>query len=280
VGDVRGIQEVTVRGLRVDGFGRLGFLLGYVGLVGVVSLAATSVFRQQSQKLAQANHKLVDANQRESALTARMADQLQELSIFGSVVDYSIVGISVADMRQPDEPLIYVNNAFTALTGYSRELAVGYNCRFLQGPDTDSTEVQRIRQAISEGRPYTGEVINYRQDGTRFWNRLTLYPVGGVAGKPDFYVANQVDITSLKQQAGVPISELHGLETQLDEAQQSLRDANRFGQALRERLAQSGKEASSVEQEAFLLSEQQAHRQLEDSLREITEVIQRHTRQR
>jgi PAS domain S-box-containing protein len=224
------------------------------------------------------NHKLVDANQRESALTARMADQLQELSIFGSVVDYSIVGISVADMRQSDEPMIYVNNAFTALTGYSRELAVGYNCRFLLGPDTDPVEVQKIRQAISEGRPYTGELINYRQDGTRFWNRLTLYPVGGVAGKPDFYVANQVDITSLKQQAGVPISELRGLETQLEEARQSLDDANRFGNALRERLAQPGDAPSSVEQEAFLLSEQQAHRRLEDSLKEITAVIQRHTR--
>ncbi|MEB3352727.1 MAG: DUF3365 domain-containing protein [Cyanobacteriota bacterium] len=279
VGDVRGIQEVTVRGLRVDGFGRLSFLLGYVSLVGVVSLGATSVFRQQSRKLAQVNHRLVDANQRESALTARMADQLQELSIFGSVVDYSIVGISVADMRQPDEPLIYVNNAFTALTGYSRELAVGYNCRFLQGPDSDPVEVLRIRQAISEGRPYTGELINYRQDGTRFWNRLTLYPVGGVAGKPDFYVANQVDITSLKQQAGVPISELCILEAQLEEARQSLNDANRFGMALRERLAQPGGAPSSVEQEAFLLSEQQAHRRLEDSLKEIAAVIQRHTRQ-
>lgn len=279
VGDVRGIQEVTVRGLRVDGLGRLGYLLGYVGLVGAVSLAATSVFRGQARKLQQVNRKLVDANQRESELTARMADQLQELSIFGSVVDYSIVGISVADMRQPDEPLIYVNNAFTVLTGYSRDLAVGYNCRFLQGPDTDPLEVAKIREAIASGRPYTGELINYRQDGTRFWNRLTLYPVGGTSGQPDFYVANQVDITSLKQQAGVPVAELRGLEAELQGARQALHDADRFGTALRQHLSKRDQPEDSVELEAFLVSEQQAHRKLGDALQEITDVIERHTRE-
>lgn len=281
VGDVRGIQEVTVRGLRVDGFGRLNFLLGYVGLLGLVSLGATSVFRGQSRKLEQANRKLVDANERESALAARMADQLQELAIFGSVVDYSIVGISVADMRQPDAPLIYVNNAFTALTGYSKDLAIGYNCRFLQGPDTDPREVSRIREAIAAGDPYTGELVNYRQDGTRFWNRLTLYPVGGTQGNPDFYVANQVDITTLKQQAGVPVSALRGLESELETARQALSDADRFGEALRQRLSQvdDGKPLALVELEAFLLSEQQAHRKLDGSLQEIVGVIQRHTRQ-
>lgn len=279
VGDVRGIQEVTVRGLRVDGFGRLGYLLGYVGLVGAVSLAATSVFRGQTRKLQQVNRKLVDANQRESELTARMADQLQELSIFGSVVDYSIVGISVADMRQPDEPLIYVNNAFTVLTGYSRDLAVGYNCRFLQGPDTDPLEVAKIREAIASGRPYTGELINYRQDGTRFWNRLTLYPVGETPGQPDFYVANQVDITSLKQQAGVPVAELRGLEAELQGARQALHDADRFGTALRQHLSKRDQPEDSVELEAFLVSEQQAHRKLGDALQEITDVIERHTRE-
>ncbi len=263
----------------MDGFGRLGYLLGYVGLVGVVSLGATSVFRGQTRKLQQVNRKLVDANQRESELTARMADQLQELSIFGSVVDYSIVGISVADMRQPDEPLIYVNNAFTVLTGYSRDLAVGYNCRFLQGPDTDPLEVAKIREAIASGRPYTGELINYRQDGTRFWNRLTLYPVGGTSGQPDFYVANQVDITSLKQQAGVPIAELRGLEVELQGARQALHDADRFGTALRQHLSKRDQPEDSVELEAFLVSEQQAHRKLGDALQEITDVIERHTRE-
>lgn len=121
VGDVRGIQEVTVRGLQVDSFERLGSLLGYVSLLGVLSVAATSVFQRQSRHLQRINNKLSSMNQRESELAARMGEQLQELSLFGTAVDNSIVGIAIADMRQSDRPLIYVNDAFTQITGYSRE---------------------------------------------------------------------------------------------------------------------------------------------------------------
>jgi len=271
VGDVRGIQEVTVRGLRVDGFGNLGWVFGYVGLLGLTSVAATTVFKGQSGRLEKLNRKLLESNQRESGLVARMADQVQELSIFGSVVDHSIVGVSIADMRQPDEPLIYVNKAFTAITGYSRELAVGYNCRFLQGPETDPKEVERIRDAIFAGRPYSGEIINYRLDGSRFWNRLTLYPVGGSSGsgsKPDFYVANQIDITSVKQQVSLPQDQVLRLRQVVGDAQQALMEAMRFRDALKSRLAAvSG--TLAVEEEALLQAELQAHERLVQALQSI-----------
>jgi PAS domain S-box-containing protein len=275
VGDVRGIQEVTVRGLRVDGFGKLGFLMAYAGFVGVVSVAATGVFRNQTRQLERINSKLKDANERESALTARMSDQVQELSIFGSVVENSIVAITIADMRQDDCPLIYVNKAFTLLTGYSKDISIGYNCRFLQGPDTDVKEVQRIREALQAGKPYTGELLNYRQDGTRFWNRLTLYPVGGTGGKPDFYVANQVDITSLKQQVGVSFEDLDGLSAELNAADQALKDADRFGSALRSIVDRDGA-ALTLEMEAFLRSEQQAHQLVRSALKDMAAVLHRH----
>ena len=264
VGDVRGIQEVTVRGLRVDGFGNLGWMFGYVGLLGLTSVAATGVFKGQTNRMEQLNRKLLEANQRESALAARMADQVQELSIFGSVVDHSIVGVSIADMRQPDQPLIYVNNAFTLITGYSRELAVGYNCRFLRGPDTDSKEIQRIREAIDTGRPYSGDLVNYRLDGTRFWNRLTLYPVTAskaTNAKPDFYVANQIDITTVKQQSSLSNSELTGLDQSIAAARDALQQAMRFGEALKSRLA-SAPEPISAEEESLLRAEVQAHEAL------------------
>jgi hypothetical protein len=105
--------------------------------------------------------------------------------------------------------------------------------------------------------------------------------VGGTLGNPDFYVANQVDITTLKQQAGVPVSALRGLESELEAARQALSDADRFGDALRQRLSQvdDGKPLALVELEAFLLSEQQAHRKLDASLQEIAGVIEPHTRQ-
>jgi PAS domain S-box-containing protein len=273
VGDVRGIQEVTVRGLRVDGFGSLGWMFGYVGLLGLTSLAATTVFKGQSGRLEKLNRKLLESNQRESTLAARMADQVQELSIFGSVVDDSIVGVSIADMRQPDEPLIYVNKAFTAITGYSKDLAVGYNCRFLQGPESDPKEVERIRDAIATGRPYSGELINYRLDGSRFWNRLTLPPIGGgdsVGAKPDFYVSNQIDISLVKQQISLPQDKILMLRQTVGEAQQALREAMRFGEVLKSRLA-DGADARSVEDEALVNAELQAYSRLLQALHSIQE---------
>jgi PAS domain S-box-containing protein len=279
VGDVRGIQEVTVRGLQVDGFGRLAWLFGYVGIVGVASVAATGVFQRQSHKLGLMNRQLIDASRRESSLASRLADQLQELSIFGSVVDDSIIGISIADMRQHDAPLIYVNNAFTAITGYSRDLAIGYNCRFLQGPDTDALELQRLREAIKLGTAYTGDLLNYRLDGTRFWNRLTLYPIrGGESDRPDYYVANQVDVTSLKQNAeGFSLGDIQNLSIELESARRALDDAERFADSLRTHLELASD--ASIEVKAFLAAEQHAHHRLSGLLSRLNKLVFRESGQ-
>ena len=273
VGDVRGIQEVTVRGIQAEGFGNLAGLFGYVGVLGLTSVAATAVFQRQSQKLSSLNRQLLDSSQRESTLSARLADQLQELSIFGSVVDDSIIGITIADMRKPDAPLIYVNNAFSVITGYSRELAIGYNCRFLQGADTDPAELERIRAALRSGGSYSGELINYRQDGTRFWNRLTLYPIRiGDRDSPDYYVANQVDVTSLKAASVSVIAEPAPLRQAVAQARRALQDAERFSTALRDQLAASA-DSSTVAAEAYLVADQQAHERVASLIAQLGKLL-------
>ena len=273
VGDVRGIQEVTVRGIQAEGFGNLAGLFGYVGVLGLTSVAATAVFQRQSQKLSSLNRQLLDSSQRESSLSARLADQLQELSIFGSVVDDSIIGITIADMRKPDSPLIYVNNAFSVITGYSRELAIGYNCRFLQGADTDPAELERIRAALRSGGSYSGELINYRQDGTRFWNRLTLYPIRiGDRDSPDYYVANQVDVTSLKAASVSVIAEPAPLRQAVAQARSALQDAERFSTALRDQLAASA-DSSTVAAEAYLVADQQAHERVASLIAQLGKLL-------
>ena len=273
VGDVRGIQEVTVRGIQAEGFGNLAGLFGYVGVLGLTSVAATAVFQRQSQKLSSLNRQLLDSSQRESSLSARLADQLQELSIFGSVVDDSIIGITIADMRKPDAPLIYVNNAFSVITGYSRELAIGYNCRFLQGADTDPAELERIRAALRSGGSYSGELINYRQDGTRFWNRLTLYPIRiGDRDSPDYYVANQVDVTSLKAASVSVIAEPAPLRQAVAQARRALQDAERFSTALRDQLAASA-DSSTVAAEAYLVADQQAHERVASLIAQLGKLL-------
>lgn len=272
IGDVRGIQEVMIRGIQVNGFGSIGLLMGYVGFLGVTSVAATSVFRSQTKQLARANQKLLDASRKDSAMAAELVDQISELSIFGHVVDHATFGISIADMRKPDRPLIYVNNAFTVITGYSRELAIGYNCRFLQGPETDQTELGKLRLAIQNGKPYSGELINYRVDGVRFWNRLTLYPIYGVqADRPEYYVGNQVDISVIKQHTSSFDHALVPLRDDCELASSALDQAKRFGEGLRRYLEKNS--SFSPELEAFLIAEQEAHNRLDVAIAELRRVL-------
>lgn len=105
-------------------------------------------------------------------------------------------GIVIADARLPDMPLIYVNAAFEEVTGYSRAEALGRNCRFLQGPGTDPGALAQIRRAIAERRAVVVELLNYRKDGTPFWNRLTITPVFDAGGEVTHFIGVQSDVTA------------------------------------------------------------------------------------
>ena len=105
------------------------------------------------------------------------------------------VGVSISDLLQEDAPLIYVNPAFTAITGYSSEETIGRNCRFLQGPDTEPEALDEIRRALRERRECQVVLKNYRKDGTPFWNELAIAPVFDAAGRLTNYVGVQSDIT-------------------------------------------------------------------------------------
>lgn len=113
-------------------------------------------------------------------------------------IDASQHSVSLCDLRRPDAPLIYVNRGFEALTGYRKEEVAGRNCRFLQGPDTDPAAVQAIRDAIAGSAPLILDLLNYRKDGTPFWNRLSLRPVIGPEGTATHIIGIQSDLTKVK----------------------------------------------------------------------------------
>lgn len=113
-----------------------------------------------------------------------------------SAVRSSRISLVAADMRAGDQPLVYVNKAFETLTGYSTEEIVGRNCRFLQGPDTDPQTVAQIRAAIAERRDAYFEILNYRKDGTPFWNGLHIGPASGFDDGSDLFFAYQRDVTA------------------------------------------------------------------------------------
>jgi PAS domain S-box-containing protein len=105
------------------------------------------------------------------------------------------VSVVITDARLPDNPIVWVNEGFTRTTGYLAAEAIGRNPRFLQGPETDPAEIAEMRQSIAEARPSMVTLVNYRADGSTFWNSVSTAPVfdddGGVIG----FIGVQVDVT-------------------------------------------------------------------------------------
>ena len=124
-----------------------------------------------------------------------MEQNQEQLSLLIRAANQSRDGITIADMRLPDRPLIFVNEGFERLTGYSREEVLGRNCRFLQGVLASRDTVRAIREALDAGREIEVELQNVRKDGTVFWNRLSLTPLRDASGRVTHYVGVQSDVT-------------------------------------------------------------------------------------
>ena len=107
-------------------------------------------------------------------------------------------GITISDNLQPDNPIVYANEGFERLTGYSRTDVLGRNCRFLQGEKTDPKTTEAIRQAIKEEKPCAVEILNYRKDGATFWNWLSITPIRNSSGRVTNFLGIQSDITKRK----------------------------------------------------------------------------------
>ncbi|KAL1532884.1 Phototropin-2 [Salvia divinorum] len=101
----------------------------------------------------------------------------------------------VSDATKPDCPIVYASSGFFTMTGYSSKEVVGKNCRFLQGPDTDQDEVSKIRNAARNGTSYCGRLLNYKKDGTPFWNLLTITPIKDDKGKTIKFIGMQVEVS-------------------------------------------------------------------------------------
>ncbi|WP_299953523.1 PP2C family protein-serine/threonine phosphatase [uncultured Modestobacter sp.] len=105
------------------------------------------------------------------------------------------IAFTITDPRQPDNPLVWVNPSFTRISGYGYEESVGRNCRFLQGPATERKAVDDLRQALRDEQPVTTTLLNYRKDGTAFWNQLSITPVFDGEGTLVSFVGVQTDVT-------------------------------------------------------------------------------------
>ncbi|MHA6718762.1 PAS domain-containing protein [Sphingomonas sp. RS6] len=144
---------------------------------------------------------------------------------FAAAVRATRMAMIITDPRQDDNPIIFCNEAFQRLTGYGRDEIIGRNCRFLQGPDTDREAVAQVRAAIEAGTDFSVDLLNYRKDGTPFWNALYLSPVRNSAGEIEFFFASQLDMTDRIEAQAAIAEEKAKVEREVARRTEALQDA-------------------------------------------------------
>ena len=123
----------------------------------------------------------------------------QRGNVFFAAVEMTRMPMILADPRQPDCPIVFANNAFLDLTGYEEGEVLNRNCRFLQGAGTDPAAVAELRDTIRQRRAVALEILNYRRDGTPFWNAIFMGPVFDQAGELIYYFASQLDVSKRRE---------------------------------------------------------------------------------
>lgn len=123
------------------------------------------------------------------------------IHLFQAALNHTNVGLVITDPSLDNHPIIFVNNGFTQLTGYSAQETIGRNCKFLQGSDTNPKTTQIIKEAIQNEKSITIQIYNYTKSNHGFWNELTIDPMYVEEnGKEKLYfIGIQKDVTELKE---------------------------------------------------------------------------------
>lgn len=196
VGDVRGIQEVKSV-VEDSGIWNYRYLIGYLTLLSFFTIGVVMTFRRSAHRVKLVNQSLQQMHIKDQENSQQLKQQVDQLSLLGAIANNSTFGITVCDYSNEEMRTVYANSAFYQLTGLQPEDVIGKNCTVIPGPDVDLQAMAKIRHAIVNGRSQTVEFEAYRKDGSRFWNRLTVFPVRNVDQQTSYYVSYHVDVTSM-----------------------------------------------------------------------------------
>jgi PAS domain S-box-containing protein len=162
------------------------------------------------------------------AATAAMMETVGELRrcagpLFAAV-ERSGLAMLALDPRRTGEPIVYINEAFTTLSGFRPEDVLGDSLSALNGPATDPKTIGEVQAALREGRELEAEILHYRKDGVAFWNNLFVTPVPGNEKEALFFLVTAVDVSTVRQ-ARLTESLTQTRQRQLDEVNERLRIA-------------------------------------------------------
>lgn len=115
--------------------------------------------------------------------------------VFFAAIEMTRMPMLLTDPSKDDNPIVFANKAFLDLTGYEEDEVLGRNCRFLQGAQTDRNSVAELREAVRTRSSVALELLNYRRDGSPFWNAVFIGPVYDTQGKLQYFFASQLDVT-------------------------------------------------------------------------------------
>jgi PAS domain S-box-containing protein len=216
----------------------------------LADLAAVVVDELELRRTARGLREAAAALQKsESVLRQTLRENSQLTVAIGSLTS----GVLITDPSLPDNPIIFANPGFYAITGYCAQEIIGRNCRFLQGPDTDRAMVQEIRDAIAERRPFAGVILNYRKDGTPFVDELAINPVFDDTGELLSFVGLQNDVTEREQSR--QLLEQRVSERTSDLAQSQTEVLNRLARAAEFRDDDTGQHTQRVGRTTALLAQ-------------------------
>jgi len=188
-------------------------------------------------------------------ITYRM-EQEQHLRLLESAITHAkdVIMITDTELNAPGPRILFVNEAFTEMTGYSAEEAIGQCPRFLQGPDTSKEELRRLRTALVEQEDCQVELLNYHKNGTAYWVEMSIVPVTSVHGACTHFISVERDITERKYNEGLLRDFAENMEKKVHQRTEELQEAHRILNYQHNQIRDSIKYAQRI-QEAIIPSE-------------------------
>jgi len=143
--------------------------------------------------------------------------------------DYDSILITDLNLEEPGPQIVYVNEGFTKMTGYTRDEVLGKTPRILQGDKTDRAVLDKLKERLKEGKAFFGHTVNYRKDGTEFINQWDIHPLTNEKGEITHWVSYQHDITERKRSEKKVVDSEMEFDKLREESKKTLIDVDEQG---------------------------------------------------